>query len=194
VSNRIRVAAALTGAAGLLAVASCGTPAASSPPTQAVAPSTMPTAAEVRSYVAAVERVRLPVNTLLNGADPILDAWHDKRITGATASARMSALEHRFASYTVKMQLVDPSNPQLKVINRPYASTYFYEDSYLATLASDLTDGDVDNLPDTQAAQRLAIVIWRTKLEVIARRAGVTLPADIQQAGRGEIAPSPDGS
>jgi hypothetical protein len=40
----------------------------------------------------------------------------------------------------------------------------------------------------------LAIVTWRVGLEVVAQQSGVRLPADIQQAGRGEIAPSPDES
>jgi hypothetical protein len=151
-------------------------------------------AADIRSYVAAVEAVRLPVNKLLNGADPILDAYHDHRITPAQASQRMGALEATFANYTLKMQEVDPSNSQLRAINEPYAQTYFFEDSYLASLASDLAEGDFDNLPNTQAAQRLAIIVWRTKLELIAAKSGVTLPADLQQAGRGEIAPAPDGS
>jgi len=150
-------------------------------------------AADVRGYVAAVEKVRLPVNSLLNGADPILEAYHDHRITPAQASARMGALEQTFARYTLQMQEIEPSSSQLKAINAPYAQTYFYEDSYLATMASDLSEGDFDNLPDTQDAQRLAIVIWRTKLEAIAARSGVTLSADIQQAGRGEIAPGPPG-
>jgi hypothetical protein len=151
-------------------------------------------AADVRAYVAAVEKVRLPVNSLLNGADPILDAYHDKAITPAQASQRMGAMETKFAAFTLQMQEIDPSNRQLKAINTPYANTYFYEDSYLATLASDLNEGDFDNLPNTQDAQRLAIIVWRTKLELIAAKSGVTLPADLQQAGRGEIAPAPTGS
>jgi hypothetical protein len=151
-------------------------------------------AADVRAYVAAVEGVRLPVNTLLNGADPILTALNEHRLTPAQASARMSTLEKAFAVYLLKMQQVQPANGELRAINTPYANTYFYEDSYLATLASDLRDGDFDNLPDTQDAQRLAIIIWRTKLEAIAARSGVTLPADLQQAGRGEIAPGPTGA
>jgi hypothetical protein len=151
-------------------------------------------AADVRSYVAAVEKVRLPVNSLLNGADPILDAYHDHKITPAQASRRMGDLEAQFASFTLKMQEIEPSNSQLKAINAPYAQTYFYEDSYLSTLASDLNEGDFDNLPNTQDAQRLAIIVWRTKLELIAARSGVILPPDLQQAGRGEIAPAPSGS
>jgi hypothetical protein len=46
----------------------------------------------------------------------------------------------------------------------------------------------------TQAAQRAAIIRWRTDLTVLARAAGAALPADLQQAGRGEIAPVPNGS
>jgi hypothetical protein len=151
-------------------------------------------AADIRSYIAAVEQVRLPVNSLLNGADPILDAYHEHKITPAQASQRMGALETTFAGYTLKMQQIAPSNSQLRAINGPYAQTYFYEDSYLATLASDLSEGDFDNLPNTQDAQRLAIIVWRTKLELIAGKSGVTLPTDLQQAGRGEIAPSIEGS
>jgi hypothetical protein len=106
----------------------------------------------------------------------------------------MSALEQRFADYTVDINGITPTNPVLRQLHEPYAHTYFYEDSYLATLASDLNDGDFDNLPNTQAAQRLAIVEWRTQLELLARQTGVMLPGDIDQAGRGEIAPSPGGS
>jgi hypothetical protein len=39
-----------------------------------------------------------------------------------------------------------------------------------------------------------AIIQWRTDLTVLARRAALDLPADLQAAGRGEIAPSPGGS
>jgi hypothetical protein len=181
ISSR-RAAIAVTSTMALLATAGCGGGSGKVP------------AADVRSYVAAVETVRLPVNALLNGADPILDAYHDHRITPAQASKRMGAMEQSFADYTLKMQEIDPSNSQLKAINLPYAHTYFYEDNYLSTLASDLNEGDFDNLPNTQDAQRLAIIIWRTRLEQIAATSGVTLPADIQQAGRGEIAPAPSGS
>ena len=152
------------------------------------------TAAELRAYIQQVEAVRLPVNVLLDGADPILDAYRKKKITPAVASGRMSALEQRFADYTVDINGITPTSRVLSQLHEPYAHTYFYEDSYLATLASDLNDGDFDNLPNTQAAQRLAIVEWRTQLELLARQTGVMLPGDIDQAGRGEIAPSPGGS
>jgi hypothetical protein len=57
-----------------------------------------------------------------------------------------------------------------------------------------LADGELTDLPNTQAAQRAAIIRWRIGLMVLARAAGAPLPVDLQQAGRGEIAPSPDGS
>lgn len=151
-------------------------------------------APELRAYVQEIEAIRLPVNDLLNGADPILDAYHDKTITPAVASSRMGALEQRFATYLLDVNAIDPSNPELAKLHAPYAHTYYDEDNYLSTLASDLDEGDFDNLPDTQDAQRLAIIEWRTELEILARQTGVGLPADLQQAGRGEIAPTPDGS
>ena len=43
-------------------------------------------ATELRAYVSQIEAVRLPVNDLLEGADPILEAYHDKTITPAQAS------------------------------------------------------------------------------------------------------------
>jgi hypothetical protein len=152
------------------------------------------TPAALTSYVAAVQRVRLPVNAPLNGADPILDAYHDHRISPAAASRRFGRLEESFAAYARQMQEITPPDHPLATINAPYAHTYFFEDSYLATLASDLAEGDFDNLPNTQDAQRLAIITWRINLEVLADRLHVTLPANLQQAGRGEIAPAVDGS
>jgi hypothetical protein len=151
------------------------------------------TAADLTGYVNAVEKIRLPVNTLLLGADPILDAYHEHRITPLQASNRFGQLEENFASYAREMQEITPP-AGLQQINAPYARTYFFEDSYLATLASDLREGDFDNLPNTEDAQRLAIIEWRIQLEVIADRLQVTLPGDLQQAGRGEIAPAIEGS
>ena len=151
-------------------------------------------AGQLRGYVAAVEAVRLPVNRLLDEADPILDAYRDHRITPAVAAQRMGAMEQEFAALAVEMATITPANPALARINAPYAHTYVLEDSYLATLASDLGDGTFANLPNTQDQQRLAIIEWRTELQVAALRAGYELPADLQQAGRGEIAPGLNGS
>jgi hypothetical protein len=195
---RIFSAVGAAGAVLLLATACARSPASSpaSPasPAGAAAASAAISAGQLRSYVSAVEAVRLPVNQLLNQADPILDAYHDHRITPAVAAARMGAVEQEFAALAVEMGTIAPANPALARINAPYAQTYVLEDSYLAALASGLADGNLDGLPSTQNAQRQAIVAWRIALEVAAARAGVTLPADLQQAGRGEIAPGLDGS
>jgi hypothetical protein len=179
------------GAAAVL-VSACGSgPAAltaGAPATAAIS------AGQLGSYVTAVEAVRLPVNQLLSQADPILDAYRDHRITPAAAAQRMSEMEQEFAALAVAMDTITPANPALARINAPYAHTYMLEDSYLATLAADLADGNFSNLPDTQDQQRLAIIEWRTALQLAAGRAGYLLPADLQQAGRGEIAPGPTGS
>ncbi len=146
------------------------------------------------SYLRQVEPIRLAVNRLLNGADPILSAYHDGRISPRRAALRMGALERRFAAYTVDMAAIRPATAQLRSVNTPYAHTYILEDSYLSALTVGLAERDLDNLPDTQSAQRAAIIQWRTGLTVLARRVALDLPADLQVAGRGEIAPSPNGS
>jgi len=146
------------------------------------------------SYLRQVEPLRLAVNNLLEGADPILSAYHDKRISPRRASRRMGALERRFAAYTVDIAAIAPATARLRSVNAPYAHTYILEDSYLSALTSGLAEGDLDDLPDTGSEQRAAIIQWRTGLTVLARRVGLELPADLQAAGRGEIRPSPDGS
>jgi hypothetical protein len=151
-------------------------------------------AAELQAYVAAVEQLRLPVNQLLAEADPILTGRADHTMTPTAAAAAMDALERRFATYATDINALVPSNGVLARLNQPYAATYLMEDSYLSALAADVQDGRYDGLPATQNQQRLAIVTWRVQLEVLARHVGVSLPADIEQAGRGEIAPSPEGS
>ena len=169
--------AALSGAGALALVSPAG------------ASSVVPTK-ELRAYIAQIEKVRLPVNSLLETADPILDGYKDGTITPDQASDEMGDLEEKFAHYLLLVQLIHPADRELATVNAPYAHTYLLEDSYLATLGSDLDDGSFDNLPNTQDAQRLAIIVWRTQLEIVARRVGVRLPADLQQAGRGEIAPA----
>jgi hypothetical protein len=161
--------------------------------TVSATPSIAPAAAAIRAYVAKVEQVRLPVNWLLLGADPILDGYRTHTITPQAAGDEMSQLEHRFASCLVSVQSLDPADSTLSKLDAPYANTYYLEDNYLSVLAADLPGNDFDNLPDTQNAQRLAIIEWRTQLQVAANVAVVRLPADLQQAGRGEIAPSPTG-
>ncbi len=189
-SRRVAGWALVGGLAALLA--GCGGAAGST--TLDLSAASGPPAADIRAYVAEVERVRLPVNRLLLGADPILDGFRAQTITPQEAGDQMSALEQRFATYVVAVESVNPQNAVLRKLNAPYANTYYLEDDYLSVLAADLPNSSFDDLPDTQNAQRLAIIEWRTQLQVVADAAGVRLPADLQQAGRGEIAPSPTGS
>jgi hypothetical protein len=184
----IRAAAAVGTAIAAALLLFLGTAAA------AARPASVPARA-LRAYVAQVQKVRVPVDALLEkGTDPILDAYQAHQVTPAQASLEMNDLEERFAGYVVTMLEITPSNPTLARLNQPYARTYYLEDSYLSTLASDLNEGDFDNLPDTQDQQRLAIIEWRTQLQILAQRDHVRLPTDIEQAGRGEIAPSLSGS
>ena len=146
------------------------------------------------NYILQIEPLRLSVNRLLDRADPILHAYHDHRITPAQAASRMDALERQFAAYAVDIAAIQPANGPLRPLHDQYAGTYVFEDSYLSALVSGLRQRDLSHLPDTQNEQRAAIIRWRIGLSVLARKTGVTLPADLQQAGRGEIAPSPVGS
>jgi hypothetical protein len=145
----------------------------------------------LESYLRQLEPTRLAVNRLLDTADPILEAFHEHRITAAQAASRMGALERRFAAYAVDVAETQPRAAMLRSLHAQYAHTYILEDAYLSALVTGLAERDLDGLPDTQAAQRAAIIAWRTGLTVLARQTNTALPADLQQAGRGEIAPSP---
>jgi hypothetical protein len=178
-------------AAGCLCAAALGGCASQTP---SAASSQRAGRAAIERYLHEVEPIRLAVNNLLEGADPILSAYNEHRISPGQASLRMGALERRFAAYTVEMAAIAPTSAQLRAVNTPYAHTYILEDSYLSALTSGLAEGDLDDLPDTGSEQRAAIIQWRTGLTVLARHVGLELPADLQAAGRGEIRPSPDGS
>jgi hypothetical protein len=174
---------------GLCAVGLAGCAAAAQPRSGRTPPR-----AAIEAYLQQVEPIRLAVNRLLGQADPIIEAYHDHDASPAQAARRMGQLERRFAAYTVQVAAIEPATAQLRVLHAAYAHTYVLEDAYLSALANGLAERKLDDLPDTQAAQRAAIIGWRTGLTVLADRAGVVLPGDLQQAGRGEIAPSPDGS
>jgi hypothetical protein len=148
----------------------------------------------LQSYLREVEPIRLAVNRLLNGADPIFNALHNRQMSYAEAAHRMAGLERRFAAYAVDVEAIEPDTPALRGLHAGYAHTYVLEDAYLSALVSGLARHDLADLPNTQAAQRAAIIAWRTRMTVLAQGAKVVLPADLQQAGRGEIAPSPGGS
>lgn len=155
---------------------------------------TRPARSALETYLRQIEPIRLAVNRLLSQADPILRAYHQGRASPADAERRMGRLERRFAAYTVALAAIAPATPQLRTLHAAYAQTYVLEDAYLSALASGLGNRELSNLPDTQAAQRAAIIGWRTGLTVLARQASVALPGDLQQAGRGEIAPTPASS
>lgn len=150
--------------------------------------------AALASYLRQVEPIRLAVNRLLEGADPILAGYRSGRLSPGRAAGRMEALERRFAAYTVDVAAIEPGSGRLRSLHASYAHTYVLEDSYLSALVAGLAGRRLEHLPDTQAAQRVAIIEWRTGLTVLARRLSLALPADLQAAGRGEIAPSPGGS
>ena len=170
----------------VLMVAGCGSSGSSAPDGM--------TAGQVQDYLAQVEPVRRSVNDLLEGADPILHAYRSHQITADQAARRMNDLEARFAVQGATVEAISSPDPTLEAIHRTYAHTYQLEDAYLRALAAALPDGDFSDLPNTQDAQRQAITAWRKRLEVLAQQTGATLPDDLQQAGRGEIAPSPTGS
>jgi hypothetical protein len=158
---------------------------------------TAPTArdsAALTAYVHRIEPLRLAVNRLLEQADPILESYRDHRISPRTAAARFGRLEHRFAAYTTRIAALEPATLELARLQRTYLHTYFFEDAYLSALTAALPNRDFEGLPHTANLQRAMIIEWRTGLEVLARRLGVRLPADLAVAGRGEIAPSPEGS
>jgi hypothetical protein len=146
------------------------------------------------AYLGTVEPIRDGVNHLLDGADPILDAYGEHRIGSAVAARRMGTLERHFAAYAVRIASVHDAPAPLRAPQRAYAYTFVFEDAYLSTLVAAIPDRDFDELPDTQDRQRDAIIAWRIAVEALAARRGTVLPGDLQVAGRGEIAPSPEGS
>ena len=174
---------ALALAVAALAIAGCGQGGESPAPRR-----------ELDAYLARIEPLRLQVNRLLDRADPTLSAYGEHRLGARAAQRRIGRLERRFAAYATKVAEVAPVPAALRAAQHSYAHTYVLEDAYLSALVSALPERSFDELPDTQSEQRAAIIAWRIRLEVLADRLGVRLPADLQAAGRGEIAPSPSGS
>lgn len=147
----------------------------------------------VEAYVARVEPIRLGVNRLLDRADPILSAYRERRLGAPAAQRKLNGLERRFAADATRIAALRPVPAALRGAHRAYAHTYVLEDSYLSALAAAVPEREFEDLPATQPRQRAAIIAWRIRLEVLARRLGIGLPSDLQRAGRGEIAPSPLG-
>lgn len=147
----------------------------------------------VERYVEAVEPIRRAVDRLLERADPILRRYDLHRLGARPAQERIWELERSFALYAARIGGLTPVPAELALGHSRYAHTYLFEDAYLRALAEALPSRRFGGLPKTARRQRTAIVAWRVRLEAVAERLGVALPADLQQAGRGEIAPSPRG-
>lgn len=147
----------------------------------------------VERYVEAVEPIRRAVDRLLERADPILRRYDLRRLGARPAQRRVWELERSFAFYATRIGSLTPVPAELALAHSRYAHAYLLEDAYLRALAEALPSRQFGGLPRTARWQRAAIVAWRVRLEIVAERLGVALPADLQQAGRGEIAPSPRG-
>jgi hypothetical protein len=81
----------------------------------------------------------------------------------------------------------------MREAQRAYSHTYVLEDNYLRAMVAAIPERAFASLPHTEDVQRRAIVAWRLRLHAVADRLGVSLPADVEVAGKGEIAPSPLG-
>lgn len=147
----------------------------------------------LRAYLRVIEPLRLHVNKLLDGADPILHGYHEHRLSGLEAQRAMQRLERRFVPYVEAVAAVRSATPDLSAAQKAYARTYRLEDSYLRALIRALPGRQWNRLPQTEPRQRRIIVAWREALALEAARVHVPLPRDIWVAGNGEITPSPEG-
>jgi hypothetical protein len=147
----------------------------------------------LEAYVAAVQPIRLGINELLDKADPVLEGYKDGDLNAAQAERRMGRIERGAAAYAVKIAEVEPVPDEMEAAQAAYAHTFVLQDTYLSALTASLKDRAFDELPHFQNEQRAAIIAWRTRLQVLADRWGVKLPASLQIAGRGEISPAPEG-
>jgi hypothetical protein len=147
----------------------------------------------LEDYVSQVQPIRLGINELLDKADPVLEGYRDGRLTARQAQRGIERIERGAADYAVRIAAVEDVPDELRAAQNAYAHTFVLQDTYLSALAAALPGREFDELPDFQNEQRVAIIAWRTRLQVLADRWGATLPADLQVAGRGEISPSPTG-
>ncbi|MDQ6805899.1 MAG: hypothetical protein M3065_13245 [Actinomycetota bacterium] len=68
----------------------------------------------IESYLRQVEPVRLAVNRLLAGADPILHAYQDGSVSPARSARRMGRFAQRFAGYTTDIAAITPAPVDLR--------------------------------------------------------------------------------
>lgn len=145
----------------------------------------------LEKYVSRVEPLRLAVNKLLDGADPILTGYREHRLSGTEAQRRMRALERRFARYEARLIAIRLGPAVMVPAERAYARTYVLEDAYLRALADALPTRNWSSLPHSEHLQRRYLLAWRAQLAIQAARLHVPLPNDIGIAGVGEVTPSP---
>ena len=186
-ARRVTVAAALVAAAVAALVVGCGGGSSGSDAAQTQERQAL------TSYVSQIEPLRLGVNKLLDGADPILGGYREHRLTSAEAQRRLTRVERRFATYMREVAAVKPVPPNMVGAQRAYVHTYRQEDVYLRALIAALPRRDWRGLPHFEPSQRRALVAWRAKLAIQAARLHVALPTDLEMVGRDEIAPSPSG-
>jgi hypothetical protein len=150
--------------------------------------------ATLERYMVRVEPLRREVNRLLEGADPILERVRHRALPASIPARQIDSLERRFARDAAAVGAIHTGWRSLDRLHRTYAGTYPLEDAYLRALAAAIPRRSFTGLPHTEARQRRALIAWRVGIESLARSLDVRLPGDVQVAGRGEIAPSPDGS
>jgi hypothetical protein len=143
--------------------------------------------------VGRIEPLRLNVDKLLDGADPILGRYRGGLLSAPATQRELRRLEHRFARYEARVAAVQPVPPDLMAAQHAYAHTYALEDAYLHALIGAVPGRRWNRLPRIDARQRRVIVAWRAALALEAARVEVPLPNDLEIAGRGEITPSPLG-
>jgi hypothetical protein len=177
-----RLAVALAAAAVALIPLACGADTTTADRRQAL-----------EDYVAKVQPIRLGINELLDRADPILEGYRAGDLSAAQAKRRMGRIERGAADYAVRIAALEPVPDEMRAAQDAYAHTFVLQDTYLSALVSALKTRQFDQLPHFQNEQRAAIILWRTRLQVLADRWGARLPANLQVAGRGEISPSPTG-
>jgi hypothetical protein len=186
-ARRASVAAAFVAAAVAALVVVCGGGSSASNSSQAQERQAL------TSYVSQIEPLRLGVDKLLEGADPILGGYREHRLTTTEAQRRLTRLERRFATYMREVAAVKPVPPNMVGAQRAYAHVYRQTDAYLRALIAALPRRDWRGLPHFEPSQRRALVAWRAKLAIQAARLHVALPTDVDIVGRDEIAPSPLG-
>ena len=152
------------------------------------------TAGQVQDYLAQVEPVRRSVNDLLEGADPILHAYRSHQITPDQAARRMNDLEARFAVQGATVEAISSPDPPSRRSTAPTRTPTNSKTPTCGPWPPRSPTATSPICPTRRMPNARQSPHGESELEVLAQQTGATLPDDLQQAGRGEIAPSPTGS